>query len=297
MNRLILLILFLWPLSLSAQLTIGEVYDFDLGDEFHYKSNFKGPTWIERKIVIDKWWSEDSSIVNYKWNVVLSGIDPNNLKTFVESREEITFHTSLDSSIYSIDLNEFLYGNKSDETTFIKESRFIDSTFNTWFVIDTTISFDSSVCNFNTNALMVREGPYPHLVNKKYIGYGKGLGNIYFENEFSDRISNEYHFFEKLFYFKKSDTTCGVPDYTNIENNATVKNIAIYPNPVQETIHLSSTHSYKYLLFTNSGKLVFQGVSNGIIDVSTLPKGIYILKLQLEGQFQIKKFVKLNSQL
>jgi hypothetical protein len=62
--RILLAILLFLPFKLYSQLNIGQVFDFEIGDEFHYKSNYEGPTWVERKTVIDKWYLKDSAIVN-----------------------------------------------------------------------------------------------------------------------------------------------------------------------------------------------------------------------------------------
>jgi hypothetical protein len=280
----------------NAQLTIGQVFDFEIGDEFHYKSNYDGPFWVERKTVIDKWYLKDSAIVNYKWKIVVSGIDPNTLENFVRTKEEITSYSNLDSSILSSDLREFLNGKDLGEVTFIDDSKYLDSSLNTWYVIDTTFSFDSMVCEHKTEGMVIREGPFPHLIDFEYHVYGKGLGEIYFVSEYYDGISEEYYYQDVLFYFKKANDSCGTPDYTSVQNPLAINELEVFPNPATAAIHININEIVEYSLTDINGKTVCKGAAQGRIDILGLTEGVYVLRVKVDNKIHIKKITKLNSQ-
>ena len=68
--------------------------------------------------------------------------------------------------------------------------------------------------------------------------------------------------------------------------------IAVYPNPTNEFIKISGPLVIKKaFLFNSTGKLVQKSIGDvEKIDISTLPKGVYILKAFVEGnQFFTKK--------
>ncbi|OQY92515.1 MAG: hypothetical protein B6D37_14580 [Sphingobacteriales bacterium UTBCD1] len=69
----------------------------------------------------------------------------------------------------------------------------------------------------------------------------------------------------------------------------------IYPNPVHTEINVSSTITYgQYSITDIAGKVLKKGISTGNnkIDVSSLVRGVYILKLSGNGEIYSLKFVK-----
>jgi hypothetical protein len=71
-----------------------------------------------------------------------------------------------------------------------------------------------------------------------------------------------------------------------------LKNISFYPNPVKESINLSSIEYSQFEIFDLLGKLVLKGNSENQINASSLTKGVYVLKLK-DGENTInQKFIK-----
>ena len=73
-----------------------------------------------------------------------------------------------------------------------------------------------------------------------------------------------------------------------------VVNISIYPNPTTEIIHINTDVNFdRGVLMDLSGRVLFS-VSSSIksIDLSKLPKGIYVLQLELEGVKYQKRIIK-----
>lgn len=78
----------------------------------------------------------------------------------------------------------------------------------------------------------------------------------------------------------------------SIDDNE-INEIAIYPNPVKEIIYLSNITETEYEIFDILGNSISKGktIINGI-NVNSLSKGIYILKLKNGENLITKKFIK-----
>jgi uncharacterized delta-60 repeat protein len=79
-----------------------------------------------------------------------------------------------------------------------------------------------------------------------------------------------------------------------LSNEGFEKNeITIYPNPAKETIYISNISKTDFEIYDSLGKLVLKGTSNeNQINVNSLKKGIYILKLIDEKNTINQKFIK-----
>jgi len=68
--------------------------------------------------------------------------------------------------------------------------------------------------------------------------------------------------------------------------------IMIYPNPASETVYIKGNEVKRIELYSLEGKrLNVQSDTNNSIKVSHLPKGVYILKIQLEESIITKKLI------
>lgn len=132
-----------------------------------------------------------------------------------------------------------------------------------------------------------------------YIGYVKGAGfsNQILSYSYTDNL-NEYQ--EGLVYYQlKQIDFNGAYSYSNIEYVEMQQNIAsqitVYPNPVKETLSVELPDAQQGLSCTVMDPLgkvymTFTGKSSNQIPVSSLPKGIYFLKL--DGYQEVIKFTK-----
>ncbi len=70
--------------------------------------------------------------------------------------------------------------------------------------------------------------------------------------------------------------------------------VTIYPNPTAALLNIESEVPVKQLqLISFEGKIVKKFAASKQIDLSDLPKGVYVLKVQLEnGKTEIKKIIK-----
>ena len=75
----------------------------------------------------------------------------------------------------------------------------------------------------------------------------------------------------------------------------TASEIIIYPNPSKDVLNIkleASTRQASYSIYNMSGKLIKEGTLNKQIRIEELIEGYYILKLNIDGKFISKKFIK-----
>ena len=76
------------------------------------------------------------------------------------------------------------------------------------------------------------------------------------------------------------------------ENFESVK-INIYPNPVKDFLNIQNNQKYDFEIYNMLGKLVLKGDNiENQINVNTLTKGIYILRLKNDDKIFNQKFIK-----
>lgn len=113
--------------------------------------------------------------------------------------------------------------------------------------------------------------------------------------------ANDYLFEapDSAFYYVLANNSCGsdttdcyslYPDASTIDNQQIA--ISVYPNPAHSTLCVSGfskDESNTFQIFDEYGKIILQGeLANETINISTLPNGYYLLKLN-EKIFQINK--------
>jgi len=84
-------------------------------------------------------------------------------------------------------------------------------------------------------------------------------------------------------------------DVVGIEEFNAYLMINIFPNPTQNSLTFKNIPDGKILIYSISGQLVLQSIVNStakIIDISSLPSGLYFVKLISEHQILSAKFIK-----
>ena len=82
-------------------------------------------------------------------------------------------------------------------------------------------------------------------------------------------------------------------------NNGTVdieeidfKNIIIYPNPTTGKLNIKTTLDITYTLFDFTGRIIAENSKERIIDITTLPNGVYFLSIEYNGKRFNKRIIK-----
>ena len=277
-NALLTLIVLGLSLSLSGQelMTIGEVFNFEINDEFHFSSSLNGqPPNADRITIIDKYYSTNGDTVNYVeshdsyWTTI--NYEPPYLTYHFWTDTVTVKYFDLDSSIYYYDIG---------------------------FQDDTSIFYSEYYCD--------------SLVNKceYYIGgsfepdfyrnsYGRGIGQVGEYLEYGGVMDPAVN--TDLFYYKKNGVECGTPDSTTVgirNKNERSSKFEIYPNPVKSKVFIRSNNSienFEIFLFNSSGRQIYHHAFFGDkneINMKNSDPGIYFLEIINDIEIQTFKIIK-----
>lgn len=93
----------------------------------------------------------------------------------------------------------------------------------------------------------------------------------------------------------------GIPNFETaynimlaVQDVNTQTEISVYPNPTSDVLNIHSNSPVKYVqLISVEGKIVRKFAQTSQLNLQDLPKGVYVLKVQLEnGKTELKKVVK-----
>ncbi len=279
-----LLLLFL-PSTIFCQndLTIGEVFNYEIGDEFQSISyHYPNPQSLRRFAVMDKYFTNSGKTVNYKreysnWNLVLVTVPFYHMEYRFQYFEEVRSYSNLDSNIrkysgYYDDQNDSI-GNYYSDTIYFSNELCSGNVFKYHACL---------ACNFEGTS---------------YEGiYREGLGEIYYKTAaYADQELQVY----TLIYFKKGAFSCGTPSMifegVNDFGDANIQ-LNVSPNPTSDYLNIDFQNSEpcEILLLSMDGRTIKQEKSNSLhykMDVSALEKGVYLLKVSDENRSKIMKVV------
>ena len=277
-NALLTLIVFGLSLSLSSQelMTIGEVFNFEINDEFHYSSNLPGqPPNADRITIIDKYYSTNGDTLNFVeshnsyWTTI--NYEPPYL-TYHFWTDTVTIkYFDIDSSIYYYDIG-FQY-----DTSFFYSEYYCDSLINK--------------CEYYI------EGSFePDFYRNTY---GRGIGQVGEYLEYGGVMDPSVNI--SLFYYKKNGVECGSPDTTMVgirNNTEQFKEFEIYPNPTKSKVFIranKSIENFELFLFNSSGTQIYSNTFFGDkneINIKNLERGVYFLKIINSGKIKTFKLLK-----
>lgn len=252
--------------------TKGEVYDYDVGDVFHYHQGAQwggsgawggmGATVISE--VIYKEYFENNNTVKYKF------------------------------------FKRSLIGSSEHPEPYIDER--IDSVI--YYNLDVTLNGDTvfendNIYNGRKTSIHVYESGYIYYLNHFTLGCGRSF------NHSEDNYPHEWSEFEEtLVYFKKGDEEWGQEQIiVGLNEIETLDRLLVFPNPVSDNLNIKnanpSSKENKIKIFNSIGKLViYEEVSstNMQVNVRGLPNGLYFIN-QIDESGQVgagSKFVKVN---
>jgi len=81
---------------------------------------------------------------------------------------------------------------------------------------------------------------------------------------------------------------------TGIEANTTSTAISIYPNPANDILYFRSNENIRYsgIVSSYDGKEILRFEDSSSIDISSLSKGIYFLRIQMKNDSRVIRFIK-----
>ncbi len=266
-------------------LTIGQVFNYNIGDKMHYETDydFCSPGYAKdgvRKTILDKWMSSDNDTIFYI-------IHYNNYEE--RSYPDVPYQVT-----YSV----------KDDTTFVTN-------------LDKKITYLADWDNIDINDSIIVDFQYDYGNNAEYgdvltngysyaIGYdeldyaadlwAEGLGMIKIYS--SERVEDDCYFTQekKIVYYKKGDTEWGNKLMLGIEDTEKATALSCVPNPATTHIKINNTHAGQLSIYALNGQLLKQIAlqPQQPIDISDLSTGAYILQWQdvIGQQMQRAKLLK-----
>jgi lysophospholipase L1-like esterase len=97
---------------------------------------------------------------------------------------------------------------------------------------------------------------------------------------------------DSLKCFFTDELVLAIADLVSV-NEHTLNTLEVFPNPVRNTIHIEAQGISSISIITMSGLIVIQQNTNsGIVDVSSLKQGVYIVKISVDGTDYFSRIVK-----
>jgi len=261
-------------------LTVSQVYDFEIGDEFHYKNGSHANTPVTRNAdrikIVDKFYSNNNDSLTY-----------------------IRFHNKYHTTINASNNLDYHF---MDFTDTLVLTNLQDPIFLTATVIDTNFSYDTLTYNGTQDycGVLINETekwtPQPQLDPLQYIHkVGEGLGLVLNDASMIDG-GNDYGSFKVLYYYKKGNTECGIEDKTavSIAEQTSAKTI-IYPSVTENRINIKSSLPFNNIKIVSlNGKEVLNfKKKEETIAIGSLPNGVYfVLLLNNNTKVYAQKIIK-----
>jgi hypothetical protein len=265
-NAFTLTLLFSAESSAQGLLTVGEVFDFSIGDKFQISGKAGGqPPNCDRITITGRFYSVNRDTLFYLrshdsyYTSML--FEPPYIEYHFWTKTDTVFYTDLDSSISNFwvpyDSSMYTY----DTIDFIAEN-YCDSVVNGY--------------HYEKNAFE------PDIIIKQF---GKGLGGVedyYFS---ASAIPNNVVWDNVLIYYQKNGISCGTPDTTavSVAENLMEEGLTIFPNPASDRLWIRNPGNVEILKVEISdilGKTVFRQNMNAVssgVDVMAIPEGVYVM--------------------
>ncbi len=275
---LIILLLSIESFTAQSYLTIGEVFDFNINDEFHYTRENQ-PSNGERITVIDKYYSINSDTVFYTLHHDIYNVIPD--YSVSPPGSIYVFDTIIDTIFYS-DLNMpiyYMWPQNDPEFVFYDSIKELDTNF----------------CDIEMNSYYIQQYSFEPSWFKR--SYGRGIGITLDYWHYQGNGVSQFPVWERMIYYKKDSMNCGSPDLTSLglTNLNGQEDFFIFPNPSDGIISINNISSQKINIkvFNTTGELKYkeQNISSEI-DLSNLSNGIYILEIEINSQFYYERLIK-----
>lgn len=201
MKKLLLFTLTLLVFTIQGQtiLTYGEIYDYDIGDEFHYR-NFAVPGYdLEMYTVLTKEYSPDSTIIYYTFLEE----HYHEFQTGINSYDTVVSRAIGNLNNPFTDFGQGLSQWIEKEEYYGPEEDGVDSSF--MYYPDTIIKYDDNLCGLEINCYFSSPPLWHYNSYARYVGKSVGLVRDYHKYSHDGHASPDY----RLYYYKKGNFQCG----------------------------------------------------------------------------------------
>lgn len=270
-DLLVLLLVIVCVVSVKSQstMTFGEVYDFEINDEFHSTNGSPSvPPNGQRVKIIGKYFSSTNDTVFYikQNNNYSSAVDfstnPPHLEYYFGTSVDTVSYTWLDSSV--------TISRPAPEE------------------LDSCNSYQDSLYNsdYNCQRLVFKS---ERCVDCCFEGQnfssiiGKGIGLV--RSDFTFPAESAYYNYT-MFYYKKGNEECGNRDTTGTSGVSELimesTRPVIHPNPCSEILNIDNIQNSSRIAISDmAGRIVLELNSNTNVNitVSDLPLGMYVVSV------------------
>lgn len=277
MKQLFLFILLLLGVegAYAQVYTKGTVYDFNVGDEFHYRTSSLGFPSMQNGDHIDRILSRYTNSTHLFYEV--GNVSLTNSSIILSTRIDSIPLSTLSALVIDT-ITSGVFGD----------------TINTDYVIVT----DSLLCSseyLSTNSTLDYPSNYepPHWLQRFMVG----LGEVHYY-----RASQGGYASRGLMYYKKGNVSCGDPVYvTSIQQINQHIPAKLSPNPFTDHISIQlgviTEQPIQFNLYNNLGQLILEktitGNTSPTVEIpSTIPKGVYYGVIYMGNQIQTTKLIK-----
>jgi hypothetical protein len=279
--------------------TIGEIYNYDIGDEFHHRSY--PPVWqilmdLRRVKIIDKFYSTDGDTVFYvRHNFGYAHhVTPTGVYWGFGNNNDTIFYTHLNDVV---DMNCPYVFDGSSETTIDPANQ------SQWYYV---VNQDIFSADWGVEAYEYSATNDPTFMIGDYLGqsWGVGIGIISAGYTPEDASPSGYGY--ELTYYKKGDISFGVNDTleaidVGLTEIYSTNNLIVYPNPAFGIITINAPSNNGILrIMSIDGKCVYQEryfTNNIQFDSEVLSKGSYFITATDDnGKFYTTRIIKRDIQ-
>jgi hypothetical protein len=262
--------LLITAISINAQVapTVGDVYNFDPGDEFHYRSPLAPPN-ASRMLILTKYYSALNDTVfyirqndNYGATVVW-GPQPYlvyNTSSYIDT----VYYTNLTDPV-------IVPAFSPDSCNTQQDSLYMSAAYCGAQVYEYNACIN---CCFESNSYG--------------IAYGVGLGLLVFDNQNTGNISHQRT--EQIYYHKAvSGDSCGTADrtyYAGLKETKYDSKLLVYPNPANDLLTIRTEEnlpeSSSWQIVNLLGTVMCEGSirdKQTVVHLEHLPAGVYFVKV------------------
>lgn len=253
-------------------MTKGEVYDFEIGDEFHYQYDTYGmstPLGFQ-KTIINKTFNSFGDTLTYIIDSMFY------TSTIVDTPSP---HLVYNVSYYT---DTIVFSNL-DSLNQVVDTIVGDTLF---YNIDSLCNRQIDVFDYYNNYMSGGDIEY---LNK----YGRGLGHTYF-HEWASGTAQPY-FKWYLSYYKKGIDSCGTPYIVSVKTKKYNNRVKVFPIPASSHVNIKLKDNFVTLpmiyIYDITGVQVLSKKMKSeseTLNLATLPKGIYVMKLESK-EFTLRK--------
>jgi hypothetical protein len=278
-HLLILFMGFYFNANCQTMPTIGEIYDFDINDEFQSREFYDSP-WpsVKRYVITDKFYSYANDTVFYgrhfdNYTSTWDFTPPGHMVYYFHSYSDTVFYTNLDTLINAPYANELI-----DSCNISSDTLYYSSDFCGAYSYE---HYRCLGCCF--------EGQLTRII------YGIGIGTAYYHYNYP---SEWYEITRTLFYYKKGAIECGEPDLLAVSVNEPgidYKTTQAYPNPANQEIQFNTglSNRNRVAIYNSLGikVLSLKEYIGESVNVSSLENGFYLVLIENDQGTHTCKFV------